>query len=234
MPFRMSCFVPTNLVVTAGLLVPNPSISTLIFWQIANQSINVGFNLANSNKSHPTSISDTLRSYTLAVFISCSIANILNHIGKRQYVSPWIARLSPFAAVSSANIVNVYSTRWNEIKYGISVTDEQGTKYGQSIIAAKSAIAQTAISRVATAFPILVISPLIMNRLEQTHLLRSYPRLWIPLQLGVISILLMTVLPCALSLFPPKGRISIKDLESDIANSLPHNRYSFLYFNKGL
>lgn len=41
-PFRMSCFVPTNLLVTAGLLIPNPSLKTLVFWQWLNQSVNVG------------------------------------------------------------------------------------------------------------------------------------------------------------------------------------------------
>lgn len=27
LPFRMSCFVPTNMVLVAGMLLPNPSVS---------------------------------------------------------------------------------------------------------------------------------------------------------------------------------------------------------------
>ncbi|CAG8714600.1 3595_t:CDS:2, partial [Scutellospora calospora] len=44
LPFRMSYFVPTNLVVVAGMLMPNPSMKSIIFWQWANQSINVAIN----------------------------------------------------------------------------------------------------------------------------------------------------------------------------------------------
>ncbi|CAG8641201.1 2167_t:CDS:2, partial [Scutellospora calospora] len=44
LPFRMSCFVPTNLVVVAGMLMSNPSMKSIIFWQWVNQSINVAIN----------------------------------------------------------------------------------------------------------------------------------------------------------------------------------------------
>lgn len=234
LPFRMSCFVPTNLVVTAGLLIPNPSTATVLFWQMMNQSVNVGFNIANANKSHPLSMKETISAYLLAVAVSCSVANGLNNLGRKPGISPWVARLAPFAAVSTANLANVYSTRWHEIKNGISVTDEKGSKnYGKSVAAAKAAVSQTAISRIATAFPVLVLSPLIMNLFERSRFIQRFPKLWIPLQLGVISGLMMTALPCALAIFPPRGKISIKDLEQDIAQQLPSGT-SFLYFNKGL
>lgn len=41
LPFRMSAFVPTNLVVCAGMLMPNPSMRSVIFFQWLNQSLNV-------------------------------------------------------------------------------------------------------------------------------------------------------------------------------------------------
>ena len=40
LPFRMSAFVPTNLIIIAGMLMPNPSLKSVIFWQWANQSLN--------------------------------------------------------------------------------------------------------------------------------------------------------------------------------------------------
>lgn len=40
LPFRMSAFVPTNLVIVAGMLMPNQGIKQIIFWQWANQSLN--------------------------------------------------------------------------------------------------------------------------------------------------------------------------------------------------
>lgn len=40
LPFRMSAFVPTNLIIVAGMLMPNPSTASVLFWQWANQSLN--------------------------------------------------------------------------------------------------------------------------------------------------------------------------------------------------
>ena len=41
LPFRMSAFVPTNLLIVGGMLLPNPSLKSVVFWQVANQSLNV-------------------------------------------------------------------------------------------------------------------------------------------------------------------------------------------------
>ncbi|KAG0029176.1 hypothetical protein BGZ81_004038, partial [Podila clonocystis] len=59
LPFRMSCFVPTNMLVAAGMLMPNPTVKSIIFWQWANQSINVAFNSANSNKTTEMNMKET-------------------------------------------------------------------------------------------------------------------------------------------------------------------------------
>lgn len=40
LPFRMSAFVPTNLLIVGGMLMPNPTLKSVIFWQWANQSLN--------------------------------------------------------------------------------------------------------------------------------------------------------------------------------------------------
>lgn len=40
LPFRMSAFVPTNILIIGGMLMPNPSLKGVIFWQWANQSLN--------------------------------------------------------------------------------------------------------------------------------------------------------------------------------------------------
>ena len=41
MLFRsMSAFVPTNILIIGGMLMPNPSLKGVIFWQWANQSLN--------------------------------------------------------------------------------------------------------------------------------------------------------------------------------------------------
>lgn len=40
LPFRLSAFVPTNLIVVGGMLMPNPTLKGVLFWQWANQSLN--------------------------------------------------------------------------------------------------------------------------------------------------------------------------------------------------
>ena len=49
MPFRMSGYVPFNAPILAGLLIPNPSMGQLVFWQWLNQSHNACVNYANRN-----------------------------------------------------------------------------------------------------------------------------------------------------------------------------------------
>lgn len=44
LPFRMSAFVPTNLLVVGGMLSPNNGLPAVIFWQWVNQSLNVAVN----------------------------------------------------------------------------------------------------------------------------------------------------------------------------------------------
>lgn len=59
LPFRMACFVPTNLLVAAGMLMPNPTVKSIMFWQWANQSVNVAFNYANANKTIEMDMKET-------------------------------------------------------------------------------------------------------------------------------------------------------------------------------
>lgn len=40
LPFRMSAFVPTNLLIVGGMLMPHQGIKSILFWQWANQSLN--------------------------------------------------------------------------------------------------------------------------------------------------------------------------------------------------
>ncbi len=60
LPFRMSCFVPTNMAVVAGMLKGGTTTTKgIVAWQWINQSVNVGFNYFNANKSAPMNWSET-------------------------------------------------------------------------------------------------------------------------------------------------------------------------------
>lgn len=126
LPFRMSSFVLSNLIVTAGMLTPNLSTSGTLAWQVMNQSLNVAINSANANKSLPLSTSQLIQSYLIAVSASCTVALGLNSLVPRlKRLSPGtktvLTRLVPFAAVASAGALNVFLMRGEEIRRGIDV-----------------------------------------------------------------------------------------------------------------
>jgi hypothetical protein len=197
----MSCFVLSNLVVTAGMLQPGLTNTGTVLWQITNQSLNVAINNANANKSTPLSTATMVKSYFLAVGASCSVALGLNSIVPRlKGISPSsrliLGRLVPFAAVASAGALNVFLMRGEEIKRGIDIYPTAGTKdkdgkdisnksLGKSKKAATLAVGETAISRVLNSSPIMVIPPLILVRLEKTNLLKQNPRLGLPINIGM-------------------------------------------------
>ncbi|KAJ3079016.1 hypothetical protein HK100_010534, partial [Physocladia obscura] len=207
LPFRMASFVPTNALIVAGMLVPNPSIASILFWQWVNQSVNVAFNYCNANKTIEMNVSETVFAYGTAVASSCTIAVGLNEYVKRaKGFSPstvkLLGRAVPFAAVAAAGTLNVFLMRSKEISEGISVIDSNGEVVGKSQSAGWSAISQVAVSRVATAFPAVFLPSIIMGQLEKTKFLKSNPRLHAPVNLITICGSLMAALPCAIALFP--------------------------------
>lgn len=174
-----------------------------MLWQITNQSLNVAINSANGNKSSPMSTSTMVQSYFLAVSASCSVALGLNALVPRlKRLSPTtrtaLSRLVPFAAVASAGALNVFLMRGEEIRRGIDVfpvlSDEEKARkekdggvvqsLGKSKRAATLAVAETALSRVLNATPIMVLPPLILVRLQQTEWLKRRPRMTLPVNLG--------------------------------------------------
>ncbi|OQD68407.1 hypothetical protein PENDEC_c036G04587 [Penicillium decumbens] len=254
LPFRMSCYVLSNLVVTAGMLTPGLGTAGTLLWQIGNQSLNVAINNANANKSTPLSTFEIAKSYLMAVSASCSVALGLNALVPRlKSVSPntrlILSRLVPFAAVASASALNVFLMRGEEIRRGIDVysvlSDEERAKreqsgddaaplesLGKSKKAATLAVGETAISRVLNATPIMVLPPLILVRLEKTQWLRARPRMVLPLNLGLILGTSLFALPLALAAFPQRQAIHAATLEEEF-----HGRGGYegmVEFNRGM
>ncbi|KAJ1303648.1 hypothetical protein OPQ81_008076 [Rhizoctonia solani] len=237
LPFRMSCFVLSNLVVTAGMLTPGLKNTGTILWQITNQSLNVAINNANANKSSPLSWSKIAQSYFLAVGASCSVAVGLNSIVPRlTRLQPQtrliLGRLVPFAAVASAGALNVFLMRGEEMRTGIDVypvlseADKQRLaaegkaendvpSLGKSKKAATLAVGETALSRVLNSSPIMVLPPLILVRLQKTEWLKRNPRYTTPVNLGLILATSYLALPLALAAFPQRQRVSASSLEEE-------------------
>jgi hypothetical protein len=137
------------------------------------------------------------------VTASCGVALGLNALVPRlKSLSPnakmLAGRLVPFAAVASAGVLNVFLMRGEEIRQGIDVfpvlTDKERHKVdtgelevkslGRSKKAATLAVAETAISRVLNATPVMALPPLLLVRLQKTEWLKQRPRMVIPVQLG--------------------------------------------------
>ncbi|KAK4050590.1 Sideroflexin FSF1 [Microbotryomycetes sp. JL201] len=229
LPFRMSAFVPTNLIIVGGMLMPNPTLKSVIFWQWANQSLNVCVNYSNANKSIQMSNSE-IASYVSATLASCSIAVGLNSIVPRLTgVSPGtralLAKFVPFAAVASAGVVNIGLMRWKEIRDGISIFPPADEKTGKTSTEelGKSSTAGN---------PTLILPPIVMTMLERRGAFRG-PRgktLSTVTNLGLIGASLLVFLPPAIAVFPQRGSIAPTKLEKEFQD-LPYNRVEF---NKGL
>lgn len=234
LPFRMSCFIISNLIVTAGMLTPGMGNTGTLLWQITNQSLNVAINNANANKSTQLSRSQMIQSYLAAVTASCGVALGLNSIVPRlKRVSPntkmIVGRLVPFAAVATAGALNVFLMRGEEIRQGIDVfpvqteaekaerekTGKEIASLGKSKKAATLAVGETAISRVLNATPIMVLPPLILMRLQNTDWLKQRPRMVLPVNLGLILTTSIFALPLALAAFPQRQAVQASTLEEE-------------------
>ncbi|WYZ40765.1 hypothetical protein EsH8_IV_001106 [Colletotrichum jinshuiense] len=255
LPFRMSAFVLTNLVVTAGMLQPGLGTMGTVAWQVVNQSLNVAINSANANKSSPLSWRKLGESYAMAVSVSCGVAVGLNKLVPRlRNLTPatrmTLTRLVPFAAVASAGFLNVLLMRGEEMRTGIDVfpvlseverarkEKEEGEGAGQpqslgrSKKAAQIAVGETAASRVFNSTPIMVIPPLVLVRLQKQEWLKQRPRLTVPVNLGLILVTSYAVLPLALAVFPQRQSISADKLEPEF-----HGRGGeggLVVFNRGI
>ncbi|GMM58604.1 Fsf1 protein [Maudiozyma humilis] len=241
LPFRMSCCVLSNLVVTAGMLTPGLGTAGTIFWQWANQSLNVAVNSANANKSHRLTTTQLVTNYSAAVVASCGVAMGLNGLVPRlTNISAGtrliLGRLVPFAAVVSAGIVNVFLMRGNEIRKGIAVSDEHGEVLGNSKKAALIAVGETALSRIINATPIMVIPPLILVKLQRGWLKGKSMGLQTAVNIGVIAVTSFAVLPFALGVFPQKQSIHVDKLEPEFRNAKDKDgkQISKVYFNRGI
>ncbi|XP_029981727.1 sideroflexin-5a [Sphaeramia orbicularis] len=236
MPFRMSGFIPFGTPVVVGLLLPNQTLLSTVFWQWLNQSHNACVNYCNRNASQPAPVSKFIRGYIGAVTSAVSIAVGLNVLIQRaSRFSPTtrllVQRFIPFPAVASANVCNVVLMRQSELSEGISVLDNKGNVVGTSKLAARHALLETALTRVVLPMPILVLPPMIMTVLEKLPVLQRRRRLVLPVHSLVVLAAFSLALPLAISLFPQMSQIAVNQLEPEIAMATD---CKIVTYNKGL
>ena len=73
-----------------------------------------------------------------------------------------------FVCISAtANTLNAMLMRNHELREGIVVVDEEGREVGTSVVAARRAVSETAVTRAVLPAPVFLIPPIIMAQLEK-------------------------------------------------------------------
>ncbi|CDR87392.1 uncharacterized protein SPSC_00518 [Sporisorium scitamineum] len=244
LPFRMAAFVPTNLLVVGGMLMPNPSLAGIVFWQWINQSLNVAVNYSNANKSVPMNMKEVGLAYAAATTSAVGIAVGMSRGVPKLKVSPGVkgvlTSLVPFVSVASAGIVNISCMRWKEIKDGVGVyiRDAEGNRHhvGDSSVAGQRAVAMTAASRVLTNIPTLILPPLALKFLQRAKIIPASGPLTRAIDLTLIGTSLLVFLPPAIATFPQVAKINPTQLEPRFHHLTDQHGQPVtqVEFNKGL
>ncbi|GFS32599.1 sideroflexin-1 [Trichonephila inaurata madagascariensis] len=231
---RMSAQVPMNMTITGCMLAFYKTTPQVVFWQWINQSFNAVVNYTNRSGDSPIPVKQLGISYALATSGALVTALGLNSLVKSA--PPLIGRFVPFCAVAAANCVNIPMMRLKEIREGIPVVDKNGNRIGCSQTAAKWAITQVVLSRIGMAMPGMLIPPFIMNYLDKKGVLKKFPWINAPLQVGLCGLFLVFATPLCCALFPQQSSISVDSLEPEIRDVVIKLKLQdkCLYYNKGL
>lgn len=150
-----------------------------------NQSYNSAVNYHN-RAGGDVDIKAMAASYCLAVATSCGLAVGL---GKASKTVPFLKGAPPalvsYAAVAAAGAANILLSRQNELREGATVSDDSGKEHGNSVIAGRSVVLQTVLSRgLFVPVPVLLLPHAIMKGLARLRLVPNHPRLKLGLEVG--------------------------------------------------
>lgn len=181
-----------------------------------------------------------LRGYMYATGVSVGLAISLNEWLKRGRFSVKVKNvlqaIVPYTAVAAAGVANVSLMRYNEIKQGIPVYSRYGEYIGHSREAAKTAVWQTAFSRVVLSFPVLALPPPILSLCYRIPFLYSNTIAKVITELSVIYGGLYLGLPLAVAIFPQEAYMNFKDIDKSLQGYVdPYGReIKDVVFNKGI
>lgn len=236
LPFRMAGFVPFNTPIMAGLLMQNPTIPQVLFFQCLNQTHCALVNYANRNATKPMKMSNFVQGYTGAVTAAASLSLGLNLALRRvnnlkPFVKNMLQRFVPIPAIVAASTLNVVLMRKHELDEGIDVMDKNGKVLGSSQLAASNALKEMAISRAVLGGSVMALPAILMTSLERITLLKRNPRLKTPFNLLICAASFALTLPASNAIFPQISKISTKELEIPIQQK---TKDSTVFYNRGL
>lgn len=225
MPLRASMIVPMNMVMDGAMLLAN-STKTTIFAQWLNQTYNALHYYANRNASNE----DTTKQRLLA-YVGATASSVGASLGIRRLASRIVnakraiaaARLGPFAAVATADLLNMAVMRQSEYLKGVHIYDENGDYVGKSKRCGALAVASCAAGRIFAAAPILLLPPLILSRIEKHTTLFTRPKtrwLRVPVLLGLVGCAIQFSVPLTFGLFRQTAQLDSKYLEPELHHAI--------------
>ncbi|XP_013397133.1 sideroflexin-2 isoform X1 [Lingula anatina] len=238
---RMSFQVPGGMLITGCLLQFYRTSAAVVFWQWVNQSFNALVNYTNRNAQA------SITNQQIAVaYVSATSSAVVTAIGLKTFLSKrttstLLQRFVPFAAVAAANMVNIPLMRQSELIDGIAVFDENGKRVSESRYGAAKGISQVVFSRIAMATPGMLLTPVIMERLEKYRWMQRIKPAHVFIQTLIVGCFLLFMTPTACALFPQKCSINLEKMRlvdskkyEAIMTGYGDAPPKKLYFNKGL
>jgi len=237
---RMSFQAPGGMAITGAMLQFYRTVPAVVFWQWFNQSFNALVNYTNRNAKSSTSTTQMAVAYC-----SATAAGVTTAVGLKKVLEKaptLVQRFVPFAAVASANAVNIPLMRQVELLKGIPVTDENGNYACKSKSAATTGISQVVFSRIVMAAPGMMFLPVIMERMEKKTWFKTRTVLHAPFQVLGVGCFLLFMVPIACAIFPQNATISLEKIRTSDADAYKElcERYGsdnipeVLHYNKGL
>lgn len=160
---RISSFMPMNVPLNVGFILAPPTLTNTIGIHVLNQSYNATMNYGNANASSPYTSEDITKGACAAVGSSVAVALTIRQINLKRSAAAKGPKLILLNAATSTiacaagGFANNWFMRSAEMERGITLSDpETGVEIGKSKIAAKSAVMQTASSRIFMALPIAI------------------------------------------------------------------------------
>ncbi|CAG9334247.1 unnamed protein product [Blepharisma stoltei] len=160
--FRLSTYTLINLPISIGMLLSKKTTFSITFWQVFNQTNNVGFNYCNRSINDPFTNSQLVASYFLATISSVCVALWMDkQIVKYAGNSLILRTFGPATALAIAGDLNLLAVRYRELYEGISVYDKDSHEIGKSKIAAWDGLTKTLTVRFGLQYPLCFVPVLL-------------------------------------------------------------------------
>ena len=234
-PLRMTAWpimgsLPVSAIMyTARFNGGNLTRTALFQWW--NQSENAAVNVCNGaiDPFASCEIGSLATGYGVAVGVACTLAvgaaAALRHLKPTPAMAS-IAKFAPFPAVAGANIANVVVMRREELTDGIPVFAANSSDVGDPVlvghsqVAARQALMDTCITRVAIPAANFLVGPVLLTKL-MPNIAKAAPKMQMFGCWAATYCAFAAGLSISLALFPQTGKMRSHCLEEHIAAAMP-------------